>query len=66
MYKRYYIADLPGLGWTADYSTTLMVHYFAAMVLFFAVTFHLVFHVQFSTINGCADMSTAQGRSRLP
>jgi formate dehydrogenase gamma subunit len=45
MYKRYYIADLPGLGWTADYSTTLIVHYLAAMVLLFAVTFHLVFHV---------------------
>jgi cytochrome b subunit of formate dehydrogenase len=45
MYKRYYIADLPGLGWSADYSITLLVHYLAAMVLFFAVTFHLVYHL---------------------
>ncbi|GAB6157820.1 cytochrome b/b6 domain-containing protein [Desulfotomaculum varum] len=45
MYKRYKIADLPGLGWTADYSITLVIHYLAAAVLMFAVMYHIVYHV---------------------
>ena len=28
--KRYYIADLPGLSWLADYSATSLLHYLAA------------------------------------
>jgi len=45
MYKRYKIADLPGLGWTADYSITILIHYLAAAVLILAVTYHVVYHV---------------------
>ncbi|CCO06938.1 formate dehydrogenase subunit gamma [Desulforamulus hydrothermalis] len=45
MYKRYKIADLPGLGWTADYSITLVIHYLAAAVLMLAVAYHIVYHV---------------------
>lgn len=45
MYKRYRIADLPGLGWSADYSVTLVIHYVAAALFLMAVTYHIVFHL---------------------
>jgi hypothetical protein len=35
IFKRYYIADIPGLGWTADYFFTHRLHYAAAAVLLF-------------------------------
>lgn len=44
MYKRYKIADLPGLGWTADYSVTIVIHYLAAAILLFAVAYHIVYN----------------------
>jgi len=31
--KRYYIADVPGLSWTADFFTTSFLHYLAAALL---------------------------------
>jgi hypothetical protein len=30
IFKRYYLADIPGLGWTADFYTTHMIHYLGA------------------------------------
>jgi len=33
--KRYYLADLPGLAWLADYSATSLLHYLAAAVFLF-------------------------------
>jgi len=33
--KRYYIADLPGLGWLADFFTTSRLHYAAAAAFLF-------------------------------
>ena len=38
IFKRYYIADVPGLAWTAQYYTTHFIHYLGAAVLlaFFA------------------------------
>lgn len=33
IFKRYYIADIPGLGWLAQFYVTHMVHYIAAIVL---------------------------------
>ncbi|MFP5221930.1 MAG: FeS-binding protein [Acidobacteriota bacterium] len=35
VFKRYYIADVPGLAWTADYFFTHRMHYAAAAVLLF-------------------------------
>jgi hypothetical protein len=32
LFKRYYVADLPGLGWTADFMVTHKLHYAAAAV----------------------------------
>ena len=33
IFKRYYIADIPGLGWTADYYITHNIHYTGAVIL---------------------------------
>lgn len=43
MAGRYGLADLPGMAWTADYRTTLVVHYVAALVLLFGVVYHVVY-----------------------
>lgn len=42
--KRYYIIALPGLGWSADFITSLYIHYAAALVFTAAGIFHLVYH----------------------
>jgi len=42
--KRYYIVTLPGLGWSADFITSLYLHYAAALVFTAAGTFHLFYH----------------------
>ncbi len=44
MYKRYMVDTLPGLAWTSDYAITLNIHYIAAILLIFAVFYHLVYH----------------------
>ena len=33
VFKRYYIADIPGLGWLAQFYVTHIMHYIAAIVL---------------------------------
>ncbi len=33
IFKRYYIADIPGLGWLDAFHTTLFIHYLGALVL---------------------------------
>lgn len=45
IYKRYWIADIPGMGWAADYSVTILIHYVAAMFFLMAVAYHIVFHL---------------------
>lgn len=38
IFKRYYIADIPGLGWLAQFYVTHMIHYiFAGLLVGFAV-----------------------------
>jgi len=44
MPKRYMIDQLPGLAWSADFSTTLIIHYLAATVLLMAVAVHIFYH----------------------
>ncbi len=34
IFKRYYIADIPGLGWLAEYYLTHYIHYIGAILLF--------------------------------
>lgn len=41
IFKRYYIADLPGLGWLAQFYVTYALHYIFAIALM-AVTAYLV------------------------
>ncbi len=41
IFKRYYIADLPGLGWLAEFFVTHYIHYLGA-ILFLALAFYLV------------------------
>ncbi|CCO22366.1 hypothetical protein [Maridesulfovibrio hydrothermalis] len=38
IFKRYYIADIPGMGWLADYYITNKIHYIFGAVLLFMVT----------------------------
>jgi cytochrome b subunit of formate dehydrogenase len=42
--KRYYIITIPGLGWTADFITSLYLHYSAALVFTAVAIFHMVYH----------------------
>jgi formate dehydrogenase gamma subunit len=44
LYKRYYITELPGFGWTADFYTVTTIHYIAAIVFVSAVIFHIFYH----------------------
>jgi len=41
IFKRYYIADIPGLGWLAEFFITHYIHYLAA-VLFLAFTAYMI------------------------
>ena len=41
IFKRYYIADIPGLGWLAQFYVTHYMHYLAAIV-FFALSAYLI------------------------
>ena len=34
IFKRYYIADIPGLAWLADFYATHYIHYVGAVILF--------------------------------
>jgi len=42
--KRYYIIDVPGLGWSADFITSLSLHYAAAFVFTVAAMLHVFYH----------------------
>ncbi len=41
IFKRYYIADIPGLGWLAEFFVTHYIHYLAA-ILFLALTAYMI------------------------
>ena len=43
-FKRYYVADLPGMAWTADFYVTLIIHYLAASMFLGLVAYYLVYH----------------------
>lgn len=42
--KRYYVDSVPGLGWSADFITSLYIHYAAALVFTAAAMFHVFYH----------------------
>ncbi|MGB5748920.1 MAG: hypothetical protein WBM69_18205 [Desulfobacterales bacterium] len=39
IFKRYYIADIPGLSWLAEFFVTHYIHYLGAIVLLSLVTY---------------------------
>ena len=41
IFKRYYVADIPGLGWLAEFFVTHFIHYLGAIVLL-ALTAYMV------------------------
>ena len=41
IFKRYYIADIPGLGWLAQFYVTHYIHYLAA-ILFLALVAYMI------------------------
>ena len=43
--KRYYIADIPGLSWLADFYTTHTMHYILAAVLIFLLVYIVVVYL---------------------
>ena len=42
IFKRYYIADLPGLGWLAQFYTTHYIHYLGAILLLGVAAYYAV------------------------
>ena len=45
IYKRYYLSDIPGFGWLANFWTTRYVHYVGAAMLLAIVAYIIVQHV---------------------
>ena len=43
VYKRYYVDQVPGLGWSSDYGISLNLHYYAAMVLIFISAYYVFY-----------------------
>ncbi|GAB5046750.1 formate dehydrogenase subunit gamma [Thermodesulfovibrio sp. TK110] len=44
LYKRYYITEIPGFAWTADFYYVTTVHYAASIVFVAGVIFHIFYH----------------------
>ena len=59
IFKRYYIADIPGLGWLADFYVTHLIHYIGAILLIgmlcYTAAEYLLIHRKTETIGirGC-------------
>ena len=45
IFKRYYIADIPGLGWLAQFYVTHYIHYLAAIIFLALVAYVIVDHL---------------------
>jgi len=45
IFKRYYVADLPGLGWLAQYYVTHYIHYAGAAVLLAIGAYYLTRYI---------------------
>lgn len=45
IFKRYYIADIPGLGWLADFYLTHYLHYIGASLLFALFAYCMAWYV---------------------
>ena len=45
IYKRYYISDIPGLAWSADFYITHLLHYVFSILLFGIVSYAVFNHL---------------------
>jgi len=45
LYKRYYIADIPGMAWSADFYITHLLHYIFSILLFGIVGYVVFNHL---------------------
>ena len=45
LYKRYYIADLPGLGWSSDFFIMHYLHYIGAAILLGILTYSVTLYI---------------------
>ncbi len=45
VFKRYYIADIPGFGWLAQFYTTHILHYIFAIVFIFFISYFASLHI---------------------
>lgn len=45
IFKRYYIADIPGLGWLAEFFTTHYMHYLGAVAFLALASYLLAAHL---------------------
>lgn len=62
IFKRYYIADIPGLGWLAQFYTTHFLHYFGAAVLLGLIAY---FVADFFVDRRSTRRVTASGRTQV-
>lgn len=62
IFKRYYIADLPGLGWLAEFFVTHYIHYLGAVVLFALVAYVMT---DYMILQRRSRRLTASGYARL-
>ncbi len=45
LFKRYYISSIPGMAWSADFYTTLFIHYVAGTVFVFLCVYYLTLYL---------------------
>jgi len=64
IFKRYYIADIPGLGWLAEFFVTHYIHYLAA-ILFLALTAYMIIDYLLATRKSRQMTATGYVRSAL-
>lgn len=44
LYGRFYLNDLPGMGWVSDFLVQMTLHYSSAALFMAACLFHLIYH----------------------
>ena len=62
IFKRYYIADIPGLGWLAEFFVTHYIHYLGAVVLLALVAYILTDYLM---VKRTSRRVTASGSVRI-
>ncbi len=61
IFKRYYVADIPGLGWLAEFFVTHYIHYLGAVVLLAVAAYILADYV---VLKRASRRMTATGYTR--